>query len=166
VFRDIRWGVWVVMEAANPYVARCFREYGLTTDRTGRYACAYKKWHLIGLELAPSIVSAAVRREPTGCPTAFRADAVATAKRDLAPGEILDGEGGYTVAAKLLPAEDSVRRQAIPIGLAREVRVKSAIKRGETVAWPQVAAAPQTAALELRRKMERLFAAQAPVAAE
>jgi predicted homoserine dehydrogenase-like protein len=34
----------------------------------------------------------------------WNADVVATAKRDLKPGELLDGEGGYTVWGKLLPA--------------------------------------------------------------
>jgi hypothetical protein len=34
---------------------------------------------------------------------------VATAKRDLAEGEMLDGEGGYTVYGKLMPAADSLR---------------------------------------------------------
>ena len=102
---DIRFGVWVVFEGDTEYIRRCFtvrRPY-----RSGQYACLYKRWHLIGLEVGISVASIGVRREPTGCPTGFRADAVATAKRDLKPGEPLDGEGGYTVVGRLLPAADS-----------------------------------------------------------
>jgi predicted homoserine dehydrogenase-like protein len=154
VFRDIRWGVWVVMEAGNDYVARCFKEYGMTTDASGRYGCMYKSWHLIGLELGVSIASVAIRREPTGCPTGFRADAVATAKRDLAAGETLDGEGGYTVYGRLMPAERSLALGAVPIGLAHDRKLVRALKEGEAVTWAHVAAGEPSAALTLRREME------------
>src|ERR1700732_3607394 len=58
VFRDLRWGVYVVLEAPNDYAADCFKQYGLKTDASGRYAAMYKPYHLIGLELNISILSA------------------------------------------------------------------------------------------------------------
>ena len=61
--------------------------------------------HLIGLELSISVLNAALRDEPTGCSAEWRGDAVATAKRALKAGEMLDGEGGYTVYGKLIPAK-------------------------------------------------------------
>ena len=115
---DIRFGVWVVFEGDTEYIRRCFMEYGVRTDPSGRYACLYKRWHLIGLEVGISVASVGVRREPTGCPTGFRADAVATAKRDLKAGEVLDGEGGYTVVGKLTPAKASLELGCLPLGLA------------------------------------------------
>ncbi len=93
---DLRWGVYVVFEAPDDYVRRCFAEYGLQTDGSGRYAALYRPTHLIGLELGISVASAALRGEPTGVPTGFRGDVATVAKRDLAAGETLDGEGGYT----------------------------------------------------------------------
>src|SRR5215213_465203 len=93
-FRDLRWGVYVVLKAPNDYAAACFRQYGLATDSTGRYAAMYKPFHLIGLELSISVLSAALRGEPTGSCRTWRGDAVAVAKRDLKAGESLDGEGG------------------------------------------------------------------------
>src|SRR5262249_17417918 len=42
VFRDLRWGVYVVLEAPSDYAAACFRQYGLKTDTSGRYAAMYK----------------------------------------------------------------------------------------------------------------------------
>ena len=110
VFRDLRWGVYVVLEAPNDYAADCFKQYGLKTDASGRYAAMYKPYHLIGLELNISILSAALRREPTGQPHGFRGDVAAVAKRDLRAGEMLDGEGGYTVWGKLMPAAASLER--------------------------------------------------------
>jgi predicted homoserine dehydrogenase-like protein len=105
--RDLRWGVYVALKAANDYAAACFKQYGLPTDPTGRYAAMYKPFHLIGLELSISVLNAALRGEPTGSCRAWRGDAVAVAKRTLKAGETLDGEGGYTVYAKLIPAATS-----------------------------------------------------------
>ena len=66
VFRDLRWGVYVVLKAPNEYARTCFKEYGLKTDASGWYAAMYKPYHLIGLELGISVLSAALRGEPTG----------------------------------------------------------------------------------------------------
>ncbi len=158
VFRDLRWGVYVVFEGATPYVRDCFKQYGLVTDSSGRYTAMYKPYHLIGLELGISVLSAALRREPTGVATGFRADAVATAKRDLAAGEVLDGEGGYTVWGKCLPAERSLSLGALPIGLAHGLKVKRAVKAGSVVGWADVAtdgvSSLMADAIGARREME------------
>src|SRR6202035_118597 len=74
VERDLRWGVYVVFKAQSDYAATCFKQYGLPTDASGRYAAMYKPYHLIGLELNISILSAALRREPTGQAFDFRGD--------------------------------------------------------------------------------------------
>ena len=173
VFRDLRWGVYVTFEAPSDYVRRCFAEYGLVTDASGRYAAMYKPYHLIGLELGISVASAALRGEATGSATGFRGDAVATAKRDLKAGELLDGEGGHTVYGKLMPAVASLAAGALPIGLAHGVKLTHGIAAGATVGWADVAADATDAAVALRRDMEAVFrrewgkaAGERPAAAE
>ena len=90
----------------------------------------YKRWHLIGLEVGVSVASVALRGEPTGVATAWNADVVATAKRDPKPGEVLDGEGGYTVWGKLLPAAKSAGMGGLPLGLVQNLtRTKSGARR-------------------------------------
>jgi predicted homoserine dehydrogenase-like protein len=155
---DIRFGVWVVFEGDTEYVRRCFSEYGVRTDPTGRYACMYKRWHLIGLEVGISVASVGLRREPTGCATGFRADVVATAKRDLKAGEVLDGEGGYTVYGKLLPAEASLAVGGLPLGLAHGVRLLHPVAAGAPVRWSDVQVDGASEAVRVRREMEREFA--------
>jgi predicted homoserine dehydrogenase-like protein len=157
---DIRFGVWVVFEGETEYIRRCFAEYGVQTDSTGRYACMYKRWHLIGLEVGISVASVGLRREPTGCATGWRADAVATAKRDLKAGEILDGEGGHTVVGRLMPAADSLAQGCLPLGLAQGCKLLRAVPAGQPLAWSDVAVDTTLAAVRLRREMERTFAAQ------
>ena len=157
VFRDLRWGVYVTFEAPSEYVRRCFAEYGLVTDESGRYAAMYKPYHLIGLELGISVASVGVRGEATGSATGFRGDAVATAKRTLSAGEKLDGEGGFTVYGKLMPAPESLARAALPIGLANDVLLLRPVGEGETVRWSDVAIDESAEAVRTRRDMEAIF---------
>jgi predicted homoserine dehydrogenase-like protein len=156
---DIRFGVWVVFEGETDYIQRCFAEYGVRTDPSGRYACMYKRWHLIGLEVGISVASVGLRKEPTGCATGFRADAITTAKRDLRVGEMLDGEGGYTVVGRLISAQDSVKTGALPLGLAHGVRLLNSVRQGQAVRWSDVAYNPDDDAVRTRREMESLFGA-------
>jgi predicted homoserine dehydrogenase-like protein len=158
---DVRFGVWVVFEGETEYIRRCFTEYGVRTDPSGRYACLYKRWHLIGLEVGISVASVGLRGEPTGAPQGFIADAVATAKRDLKPGELLDGEGGYTVVGKLMRAEDSLAIGALPLGLAHGFKVLHPIAQGHPVRWQDVAYDPGLDAVRVRQEMEALFAPRA-----
>jgi predicted homoserine dehydrogenase-like protein len=159
VARDLRWGVYVTFAADSEYVKRCFSEYGLATDESGNYAAIYKPYHLIGLELGISVASAGLRREATGAPTGFRGDVVAVAKRDLEPGQTLDGEGGYTVWGRLLPARDSLARGGLPIGLAHGVRLTRSVGKGATVSWRDIVV-PESEAARVRLEMEALFAAE------
>ncbi len=162
---DIRFGVWVAFEGESEYIRRCFAEYGVKTDDSGRYACLYKRWHLIGLEVGISVASVGLRGEPTGCATGFRADAVATAKRALKPGEVLDGEGGYTVVGRLMPAQDSLAQGCLPLGLAHGWKVLKPVTAGHALRWSDVAVDENSSAVQLRREMERVFGERARDAA-
>lgn len=157
VFKDLRWGVYVVIEAPNDYAAACFRQYGMNTDDTGRYCAMYKPFHLIGLELNTSILSAALLNKPTGATEGFKGDVVATAKRDLKAGETLDGEGGFTVWGKLTPAESSLKLGGLPIGLAHNVRLKTDIAANRPIGWRDVEVDEGSAAVRIRREMEARF---------
>ena len=155
VERDLRWGVYVVLKAQNDYAAACFKQYGLPTDTSGRYAAMYKPFHLIGLELSISVLNVVLRGEPTGSCGGFRGDAVAVAKRALKAGEMLDGEGGYTVYAKLIPAERSLKLGALPIGLAHHVRLNRDVAAGEFLTAADVALDETSQAVRIRRELER-----------
>lgn len=154
VFRDLRWGVYVVLKAPNDYAAACFKQYGLPTDSTGQYAAMYKPFHLIGLELSMSVLNAALRGEPTGNTREWRGDAAAVAKRDLKAGEMLDGEGGYTVYGRLMPARASREVRALPIGLAHHVKLKRDVAAGQVVTSDDVALDETQGIVSLRRELE------------
>jgi len=151
---DIRKGVWVCVEGDTDYLKRCFEEYKVVTDESGRYMCLYKRWHLIGLELGISVASVALRQEPTGIAAGFNADVVATAKCGLSPGDILDGEGGYTVYGALFPATRSIDGAFLPLGLAHNIRVRNPIMADQPLRWEDVAVDETTKAYRTRMQLE------------
>ena len=154
---DIRMGVWVTVEAETQYIKNCFEEYNAHTDPSGRYFTLYKRWHLIGLEVGMSVASVALRGEPTGVANGWHADVVATAKRDLKPGDMLDGEGGYTVWGKLLPAHKSAAMGGLPLGLAHQVKILRPVAKGQSLTWQDVDIDMSTYAYKIRREMEQCF---------
>lgn len=155
---DIRMGVWVTVEAETDYIKHCFEEYNAHTDPSGRFFTLYKRWHLIGLEVGLSVASVALRGEATGVAQAWNADVVATAKRDLAAGETLDGEGGYTVWGKLTPVQASLKAGGVPLGLAHDVRLLRPVAKGQAVTWDDVAIDTTTDAYRIRRELEAMHA--------
>ncbi len=155
VANNIRYGVFVTFKAHNEYARACFAQYGLQTDPSGWYGSLWRPFHMIGLETSVSVLSAVLRGEPTGSSRAFRGDAVATAKRDLRPGDRLDGEGGFTVWANAIPAQRSLRVGALPIGLAGGARMKRAVARDAIVRFEDVEILSDLDVVSLRQEMER-----------
>ncbi len=151
-------GTYVVVESDSPYAGQCFVEYNCLPDKSGKYAALYRPTHMIGLELGISVASAALRKEPTGAPICFNSDVVATAKRALKAGEMLDGEGGFSVWGKQVPADVSLKEGYLPLGLAHEVKLKSDIAEGQPLGGPMSPSMPTAQAVKVRREMEAMFA--------
>ncbi len=154
VFNNIRYGVFVTFKAPTEYARACFKQYGLLVDKSGWYGSMWRPFHMIGLETSISVLSAVLRGESTGCSKEFRGDAVATAKRDLKPGEFLDGEGGYAVWANAIPASKSLAIGALPIGLAHNVKLKRAVAKDSIVRFEDVELVNDLDVVALRRDME------------
>ncbi len=153
----IAMGTFVVVDSDSPYAAQCFAEYHTLPDKSAKYAALYRPTHMIGLELGISVASAALRKEPTGAPICFNSDVVATAKRALKKGEVLDGEGGFTVWGRQTPADVSLKQGYLPLGLAHEVKLKGDIAEGQALKWSDVAYDADTHAVKIRREMEAMF---------
>jgi predicted homoserine dehydrogenase-like protein len=155
-------GTYVVFEGDTEYARRCFAEYAMLPDCSGRYAALYRPIHMIGLELGISVASAALRHEPTGAPTGFRSDVVATAKRVLKAGEVLDGEGGFCVWGRQTPAAVSLAEGLLPLGLAHNVALRRDVPEGAALRYCDVAIDAGDLAVRTRRAMEVMFAAHRP----
>jgi predicted homoserine dehydrogenase-like protein len=150
-------GTYVVIESDSPYAAQCFVEYNCLQDKSGRYAALYRPTHMIGLELGISVASVALRRESTGTPVYFNSDVAATAKRALKKGEVLDGEGGFTVWGRQVPADVSLAEGYLPLGLASAVTLTRDIAEGQSLRWSDVIIDADATAVKVRREMEAMF---------
>ena len=157
VFKDLRWGVYAVLQAPNDYAASCFKQYGMNTDQSGEFSAMYKPFHLIGMELNTSIFSAALLKLPTGQTKYFKGDVVSVSKRNLKKGEKLDGEGGFTVWGKLIPASTSLNLQALPIGLANDMYLKNDINKDKIITWNDVEFDSNDEIISYRHQMENKF---------
>jgi len=154
VHQDLRWGVFVVVEASSEYVKRCFSEYGMQTDSSGEYTSLYRPYHLIGLELGISVASVALRAEPTGSTDSFIADVASVAKKDLRPGDALDGEGGFTVFGRLTRAEESIACKYLPIGLSNKAEVVRSVPQDTILTYDDVRLEESLFAYKLRKQLE------------
>ena len=152
---NIRMGVFVVVETETEYQKKCLEEYKVKTDDTGRFMCLYKQWHLIGLELGMSVASVGIRGEATGVAQEFRGDVVAVAKRALEAGEVLDGEGGYTVAGQLRPAVKSLQKSMLPLGLTGNLKLKRDVSVDQVLTYDDVELDESLSAVKLRRSIEQ-----------
>ena len=149
----LRFGIFVVFETESNYVSRCFKEYGMATDLTGKYSCLWRPYHLIGLELGYSIARAVLDNKATGYSKYFIGDTVAVTKKNLNKGDMLDGDGGECAWGKLIPSNKSIGLQALPIGLTNNLKLNKNLSKGSIIKQEDVFAIPNSKAYELRKKM-------------
>jgi predicted homoserine dehydrogenase-like protein len=150
-------GTYVVIESDSDYARQCFGEYNMLPDSSGRYAALYRPTHMIGLELGISVASVVLRGEATGSARMFNSDVCAVAKRTLRKAELLDGEGGFCVWGRQTPADISIAKGYLPVGLAHGMKLKREVPEGEAVLWSDVDFDATDATILLRRQMEAQF---------
>lgn len=156
---NLRWGVFVIFRAGTPLVRRFFDMHGFLSDPAREYGAYYRQFHMIGMELGISVASAVLRGEATGSPVSFSADVAATAKKDLKPGDVLDGEGGYAVFGSLVSARASVAGRYLPLGLSHGARVVKPVAKDAIVSWDDVSVDTSSLAWRLRQEQEDLLLA-------
>jgi len=150
----LRWGVYIIFKAGTDLVRRFFSMHDFLRDESGEYGAVYRPFHLIGLELGISVTSAALRREATGSANGFVADVASVAKKDLKPGEVLDGEGGFTVFGRLVRADESVAHHYLPLGLSRGGTIVRAVSKDSILTYDDVKLDETPLVFALRKKLE------------
>jgi predicted homoserine dehydrogenase-like protein len=159
VKKHLRWGVFIAVKACSDFASDILidfkKEKRVEVDDTGRYAIMYRPTHVLGLELGKSIASTALFGVPTGCPTAFVADMVSVAKKDLNPGELLDGPGGYAVYGQLLRADESMQHKYLPTGLTEKTKVIRPVKKDAILTYDDVEIDQNLFSYKLRKGIEK-----------
>ncbi|MFC1916113.1 NAD(P)H-dependent oxidoreductase [Chloroflexota bacterium] len=157
--RSFRFGVYVVFKGRSDRVRHYLSFFGgerrIVTDSSGEYAIIYRPTHLIGLELGISVASASLLGVPTGAPSSFVAEVATVAKKELNMGDILDGEGGYAVYGRLVPAEQSLKGRYLPMGLSNKTQVIRQVAKDSIITYDDVAMDESRFCYQIRKKIEK-----------
>jgi predicted homoserine dehydrogenase-like protein len=99
----------------------------------------YTPYHLCHFEVPLSVARAVLFGDavlaPLGEPLV---DVVATSKRDLQPGEVLDGIGGYTTYGQAENSATAAAEQLLPMGLAEGCTLRSPLGKDTVLTWDDV----------------------------
>ncbi len=105
----------------------------------GPFYCFYRPYHLCHFEVANSAARAVLFHDATIAPLAGpQVEVVATAKRDLQPGEVLDGMGHYMTYGQCENADITAREGLLPIGVAEGCRVTRPITKDAVLTYADV----------------------------
>jgi predicted homoserine dehydrogenase-like protein len=154
---DVGFGVFIVTSTPTERVREYFEQYsgsGLYTASDGKYQVFYRPYHLPGIETGVSVASAAIRNEPTGVADRQVAEVVGAAKRDLEPGDEIDGGGGYTVYGRIESADAAATEDHVPLELLDGAEVVGPVATDEVVTYDDVELDTDSFVYHLRRLQE------------
>lgn len=150
---DVAPGVFVIVRSDAPYINH---EMSYLAMGPGPYFALYRPFHLASIEAPLSIARAVLDREPSLFAPRLMAEVATMAKKDLNPGDVIDGIGGYTVRGYADIAADASREDLVPIGLIQGGIVQKAIKVGDLISYDQVEVDESRLIVQLRRKQDSL----------
>lgn len=127
-------GVWAVVTCGDERVREDLRIHGTRVSRDADRVLLFREYHLCGVETPLSIAQAALlgasSGEPRDTPTA---EVLAYAKRDLQPGDTLDGSGGRLVYGLIDRAEAVSADGVLPLGLAYGAAVREPVAADQPI---------------------------------
>jgi predicted homoserine dehydrogenase-like protein len=129
----------------------------------GPLYCFYTPFHLCEFEVPNSVARAVLFNDATVAPLGGPVvDVVATAKRDLSAGEVLDSFGEYTTYGQCENADVSAAQRLLPIGLAEGCRLKRDVARDGVLSYDDVDLPPGRLSDQLREEQSAFFGAALP----
>ncbi|WP_293809603.1 flagellar biosynthesis protein FlgA [uncultured Bosea sp.] len=157
-------GVFIVVRSDNAETWEMLAGKGHVVSRSGRTAALYLPRHLLGVEVATSILDAAgLSRSGYGDDYRPRQDLVAVAQHDLAAGTVLKMGGHHHsidgVGAEVRPAAALANDRPAPFYLVADRQLVNAVKAGEAIRLGDVAIPEDSGLQAMRRRQDALFAA-------
>jgi predicted homoserine dehydrogenase-like protein len=132
--------------------------FGGTAQQWGPNWGLFRPYHLACVEVPMSVARAVVQGRPTGdLHGGMVAELIAVAKRDLKPGDELDGAGGYAVYG--LSERYGVARQKklLPFGFAYRGKVIRPVLKDQALSWDDVSVPKADFLYGLREEQDRRF---------
>lgn len=150
---DVAPGVFVIVRTDAPYINHEMTYMGMGS---GPYFALYRPYHLASVEAPISLARAILDRESSLFAPSLQAEVCSMAKKDLNPGDVIDGIGGYTVRGYADIAKDSRRDNLVPIGLIQGAIVQKPIKVGDLITYEDVQVDESSLIVQLRRMQDSL----------
>ena len=149
-------GVWAVATSADAHIREDMRIHGTRVSADGQRMALFREYHLCGIETPLSIAQAALLGASSGLPLeAPTSEVLAYAKRDLQPGDTLDGSGGRLVYGLIDEAETLQAEGVLPLGLAYGARVSEAVAADQPIPAGSVEVAEGSFVAKLRELVSR-----------
>lgn len=159
VERSIRGGMYAVVDGMSPFPVESLESYGeiigMIIGKKSKHAMIYRPQHFVGHEVPIGIARMMLYGESCGAPIGRISEVVSAAKKNLKPGMVLDGEGGYTTYGLLETAEAARAENLLPMGLTQGAEVIHEIPEGGVITYDDVRL-PDSFALKLRRLQDSL----------
>lgn len=142
---------FVITEAKNPEMQQYFEQrFNVPTANGGKYQYFDRSYHIFP-ETTVSIANVALNDGPTGVVRTQASEVVARAKRDLEPGDVIDGGGGTTIYGALQSAEKAANEGAVPFELLAGAEVTRPVQRDERITEDDVEVDESSFLYHLRR---------------
>jgi predicted homoserine dehydrogenase-like protein len=154
-------GVFVVVRTDHPYLRH---ELDYLQLGAGPYYSFYRPYHLASVEAPLSIPEAVLDRQASLVTESWVAEVAAAAKRDLAPGEQLDGIGGYLVRGVIEDADLAAAQHLVPLGILQRARIVRPVPAGALLTYDDVELDQTSTVVMLRRLQDKLVASGGLVA--
>lgn len=124
----------------------------------GPFYVFYTPYHLCHFEVPTSIARAVLFHDPVITPIGRPyVDVVATAKKDLKAGEILDGIGGYMSYGQAENADQTVAEKLLPMGLAEGCKLKRDVPKDRVLTYDDVDVPANRLCDRLRQEQSEKF---------
>jgi predicted homoserine dehydrogenase-like protein len=149
-------GVFCIVQTQHPRVLE--RMVDLKVGK-GPFFTLYRPFHLTSLETPLSAARAFLHRRPDIEPLDEPvAEAVAVAKRDLKPGDVLGRIGEYDYRGWAMTWKEARRTGAMPIGLVEAARVMKPVKTGEFLTSANCIPEKSFTITQIRSKLDQMDA--------
>jgi len=153
VAKGVAPGVFAIAELRHPRLMERMSDLRIGD---GPYYTFFRPYHLTSLEVPLSAAAAVLFGQSHMRPLSVPAAEVgARAKRDLAPGEILDAIGEYGYRGFALSRVEAQRLDALPLGLAQGATVTARVAKGAYLTYGNCAPDETLRIVQLRREQDR-----------
>jgi predicted homoserine dehydrogenase-like protein len=162
VAKGVAPGVFVIAEMSHPRLRERMNDLKLGA---GPYYTFFRPYHLTSLEVPLSAAAAVLfgtsHMRPMETPVA---DTATLAKCDLPIGTTLGAIGEIHYRGWAITREDSLKRKAIPLGLAQGAVTTQAVKAGDYLTYDNCQVDGDLKIVQLRRLQDTLLGNNAPAA--